>query len=199
MATIIFLPLTLLTGYFVCHSGSLSWLSTDRFAFLGHELQAHVEHQGQRPLRYHVCHAVFVTVTTIQGSILFRYWEIAIPLMIVVIGCFLYQDIIRMIHYLKKKTFLSMLDVVRSHSLFPFSCWTIPWICSHEQFKHCTTSMRLVSTIVLCLRKAPTTTYTDFICLGYSYHWMSRDFFCVGSTRTSCNYYWPGSFVMIYG
>ena len=34
-----------------------------------------------------------------------RYWEIALPLLAIVIPAFIYNDIIRMVHYLKKKTF----------------------------------------------------------------------------------------------
>jgi len=72
MATIIFLPLTLLTGYFGMNFTRM-WSIRDN----GH------------------------------SDII--YWEIAIPLMLIVIPIFIHNDVIRMVHYLQKKTFLSRL------------------------------------------------------------------------------------------
>jgi len=64
LATIIFLPLTLLTGYF------------------GMNFE-------------------FMWSITNHSDVIF--WIIALPLMAIVIPSFLYKDVIRMVHYLKKK------------------------------------------------------------------------------------------------
>ena len=54
LATIIFLPLTLLTGYFVSHLHAWQCLSSNTANSPGYELRKHVEHYA-RPLRSCVC------------------------------------------------------------------------------------------------------------------------------------------------
>jgi len=69
LATIIFLPLTLLTGYFGMN-----------FTYMWSIQHDHSD--------------IF-------------FWEIAIPFMVIVISVFLYGDIVRMVHYVKKKILVS--------------------------------------------------------------------------------------------
>jgi len=47
-------------------------------------------------------------------SILSRFWEIAIPLMSIVIPVFLYGDVVRMVHYVKKKILVTQVEDVRN-------------------------------------------------------------------------------------
>lgn len=42
-----------------------------------------------------------------------RFWEIAIPLMIVVISVFLWRDVVSMLHFLKKKILVAKVQKVR--------------------------------------------------------------------------------------
>jgi hypothetical protein len=44
--------------------------------------------------------------------ILSRFWEIAIPLMLIVIPTFLYGDIVRMVHYVRKKILVTQVQQV---------------------------------------------------------------------------------------
>lgn len=74
LATIIFLPLSLLAGYFGMNFDRM-WSILDNN------------------------HSDIV------------YWIIALPLMAIVVPSFLYGDVIRMVHYLKKKTFIKTLHM----------------------------------------------------------------------------------------
>jgi len=69
LATIIFLPLTLLTGYFGMNFDREWTILDDNHSDL-------------------------------------VFWIIAIPLMAIVIPIFLFRDVIRLVHYMKKKTFI---------------------------------------------------------------------------------------------
>ena len=42
-----------------------------------------------------------------------RFWEIAIPLMAIVIPVFLYGDVVRMVHYIQKKILVTKVEQVR--------------------------------------------------------------------------------------
>jgi len=72
LATIIFLPLTLLTGYFGMN-----------FTYMWS-----IQHN--------------------HSDVLF--WEIAIPLMAIVIPVFLYGDVVRMVHYIQKKILVTKVE-----------------------------------------------------------------------------------------
>lgn len=100
LATIIFLPLTLLTGYFVC---SFPWYVSPNLRTLCREWIS-----TSCPLSN--CTPTFCTYYLyIFGSLCqpvefqISFWEIALPVMVVLVPLFTLPDIKRLIHYVEKR------------------------------------------------------------------------------------------------
>ena len=95
IVTVIFLPLTLLTGYFVCpflcpHFSIISSSAT----FL----------QGMN----------FDPMPSVNNHSDVLFWQIALPVIAVIVPLFLWTDIGRLFHYLKKRMVVS--DVRKAQS-----------------------------------------------------------------------------------
>lgn len=68
--------------------------------FLGNELRIHVVSAAE--LRRFVSSSQFLSIHSIS-CIIFRFWEIAIPVMVIVVPIFMWNDILQGAHYMKKR------------------------------------------------------------------------------------------------
>ena len=104
MATIIFLPLTLLTGYFV------RILIIQSFIRFLNAMQG-MNFPNMWSLRGQGGHSdvVYVFFPAIGTNlciyyVMSRFWIIALPIMAIILPIFLRRDIVRLVHYLSKYT-----------------------------------------------------------------------------------------------
>jgi hypothetical protein len=96
LATIIFLPLTLLTGYFGMNFENM-W----------------TVHHGHSDLVYAAALSS-LALSVLNSPFARRFWIIALPLMAVVLPVFIVPDIKRMIHYVQKRILAKKIVKVRS-------------------------------------------------------------------------------------
>lgn len=99
-ATIIFLPLTLLTGYFVC---LVPWCPFDRPLMFTREWTLTICGLSITTTRISCALSYPIRLTPWPLILRDRFWIIALPMMGIVIPLFLRQDIEKMFHYLQKR------------------------------------------------------------------------------------------------
>lgn len=156
LATIIFLPLTLLTGYFVSITSDCSLSqSLTTYPSAGYELRKHVVYRP-RPQRHNVSRSFLSSDALAYLVFPCRFWEIAIPVMVIVIPLFLFSDFKRMAHYIEKR--LKRRKITKVRGLWGF-IYTAITHCGRDL--HSRTSGRELA--LPAERQGPIYTWTNFI------------------------------------
>lgn len=119
LCTIVFLPLTLLTGYFVRYPVPVQ--NSSLSSFIGHELRKHVVHPSW-PYRHYVCIRSAYSSPWLY-EVPPSFWIIAIPLLSVIAPAFMWPDIVRMYHYVKKRTLARKIREASPNELSLLPVW----------------------------------------------------------------------------
>lgn len=102
LATVIFLPLTVLAGYFVRGYFTLVWpLMLKSWLLTGHEFQLDVD-RPPRTFGYHV-RVSSLPVISAAKYVLSSFWIIALPMLAILLPIFLWSDLSRMKEGLEKR------------------------------------------------------------------------------------------------